>query len=103
NYLKAVQLPETYLDKPITELSGGEKQRVALVRNLMYMPEVLVLDEVTSSLDAANSGIILSFIRQLNEEQNRTVLWVTHKEQEIRHADRLLEVINGKVEEIIYG
>ena len=49
--LKVVGLPENYLDKRITELSGGEKQRVAMIRNIMYVPDILLLDEPTNYLD----------------------------------------------------
>lgn len=99
-FLKEVRLPENYLKKPVHELSGGEKQRVALVRNMLFMPKVLVLDEVTSSLDTENSEIILSLIKKINRQENCAVLWVTHKEKEIKEADRLIEVKNGGVKEI---
>lgn len=99
-YLERVKLSKKDLKKPIKELSGGEKQRVALIRNLMFMPEVLVLDEVTSSLDNENSNIILSMIKQINQEEGCTVLWVTHKEEEIQHASRVLEVKDGEVKQL---
>lgn len=98
-YLQMVRLPKAYLTKAIKDLSGGEKQRVALIRNMMFMPEILVLDEVTSSLDSENSEIILSLVKKINTEEKCTVLWVTHKEEEIRQADRVLEVKNGGVVE----
>lgn len=101
--LETVQLSDTYLDKPIKELSGGEKQRVALIRNLMYPPKVLLMDEVTSSLDAENREIVLSFIRQLNEEENVTVLWITHNQEEIEASNKIIRLINGKMEDTNHG
>lgn len=101
--LKLVQLPSTYLDKPIQDLSGGEKQRVALIRNLMYPPKVLLMDEVTSSLDKENREIVVSFIRRLNEEENVTVLWVTHNQDEIDASSEIITINNGKLEETADG
>lgn len=88
-----------YLNKPIIDLSGGEKQRVALVRNLLYQPDVLLLDEVTSSLDAENKEIIYSIIDEMNTKESVTVLAVTHDEREIKMADRVLTIIEGRLED----
>lgn len=98
--LKTVQLPENYLDKSIHELSGGERQRIALVRNLMYSPNVLLMDEVTSSLDKENKEIILGFIKRLNQEQNITILWITHDTEEINESNRLIQLKDGKMEDV---
>lgn len=95
--LERVKLNRSYLDKAVKDLSGGEKQRVALVRNLMYKPDVILLDEVTSSLDAENKDIIYTILDELNEEDNITILSVTHDEREITQADRIIQIINGKV------
>ncbi|UJF16310.1 ATP-binding cassette domain-containing protein [Jeotgalibaca sp. MA1X17-3] len=95
--LKMVQLPESYLDKKVTTLSGGEKQRIALIRNIIFLPEILLLDEVTSALDTENRRIIGQAIRQLNKEKGITVLWVTHNEEEIQESDYKIEIINGEI------
>lgn len=97
--LEEVQLPSDYLDKKINDLSGGERQRVALIRNMMYPPKVLLMDEVTSSLDRENRENILAYIKRLNAKQNTTILWVTHIQDEIDASDRLLEIVDGKLEE----
>lgn len=101
--LEAVQLSEAYLDHPIHELSGGERQRVALIRNLMYPPEVLLMDEVTSSLDKENREIVSSFVTQLNEEEQVTVLWITHNEEEIQASNRIIHLEAGKMEDVNHG
>ena len=98
--LHTVQLPETYLNKPIRELSGGERQRIALVRNLMYAPNVLLMDEVTSSLDKENKEIILTFIKRLNQDKKLTILWITHDTQEIKESNRLILIKDGRAEDI---
>lgn len=101
--LKIVQLPSTYLDKPIQDLSGGEKQRVALIRNLMYPPKILLMDEVTSSLDKENRAIVVSYIRRLNKEEKTTVLWITHNQDEIDASSEIITINNGKLEAIADG
>lgn len=56
--LKSFQLPETHLTKSVSQLSGGEKQRIALIRALQFNPDILLLDEISSALDQKTSGII---------------------------------------------
>lgn len=97
--LERVKLSENYLDKQIKELSGGEKQRISLVRNLLYKPEVLLLDEITSSLDAENKEIVYAILDELNTEEDMTLLFVTHDEREIKQADRVLRIRDGLLEE----
>lgn len=97
--LKDVQLDQSFLDKKITSLSGGEKQRVAFVRNLLFLPEVLLLDEVTSALDEENSQIIHSIISKLNKENNVTILWITHDRNEYLTSNRRLFIEDGLLKE----
>ncbi len=96
--LDKVMLSEQYLDQKITELSGGEKQRVALIRNVLFTPEVLLLDEVTSALDAENRKVISEAILRLNRENKITVLWVTHNTDEINDAAKTIEMKEGRLE-----
>lgn len=96
--LNKVKLSESYLTRKITALSGGEKQRVALIRNVLFTPRILLLDEVTSALDAENREVISKAIANLNQEENVTVLWITHNTDEIQSAVRTIEVKAGEVE-----
>ena len=73
-------------------LSGGEKQRVALAGLLAVEPEILVLDEPTSMLDAAGRREVLEYLQALRSE--KTILHVTHHLEELLDADRIL-VLNG--------
>lgn len=83
-------LPEETLSKSINELSGGEKQRVSLIRNLQFLPKVLLLDEITSALDEQNKKNVNEIIHQYVREQQIAVLWVTHDKDEISHADEVV-------------
>ncbi|MBT2731812.1 ATP-binding cassette domain-containing protein [Carnobacterium sp. ISL-102] len=97
--LNEVGLGKEYLTKQVTTLSGGEKQRIALIRNLLFLPEILLLDEVTSALDSANQEIIRKLIRTINEERGVTVLWVTHNQTEIDLSNRVIHLVDGEMEE----
>lgn len=89
-YLARFRLPDSMLKKSINELSGGEKQRISLIRNLQFLPRVLLLDEVTSALDEENKRHVNALIHQLVAEHQLAVLWVTHDVEEIRHADEVI-------------
>ncbi|HBX47825.1 MAG TPA: methionine ABC transporter ATP-binding protein, partial [Clostridiaceae bacterium] len=72
----------------------------ALMRTLMFTPEVLLLDEVTSALDSENTLIVENIINKLNNEGS-TVLWVTHNdEQSIKYANKLLTLENGEIKSL---
>ncbi|MFU8908107.1 iron efflux ABC transporter ATP-binding subunit FetA [Proteus sp. DFP240708] len=83
-------LPESIMKKGINELSGGEKQRISLIRNLQFMPKILLLDEITSALDEDNKTKVNDVIHQYVKDQNLAVLWVTHDQNEIKHADDVI-------------
>lgn len=89
-WLARVNLATSMLDKPIGELSGGEKQRVALLRNLQFTPQVLLLDEVTSALDVENGSTVRQLIDELVSEQSMAALWVSHNRDEIAAASRVI-------------
>lgn len=98
-------LPQDTLTKSINTLSGGEKQRVSLIRNLQFLPKVLLLDEITSALDDANKRNVNDIIHRYAREQNIAVLWVTHDSNEISHADDVitLQPQGGKMQEANRG
>ncbi|MCV5692768.1 iron ABC transporter ATP-binding protein FetA [Escherichia coli] len=90
DFLERFALPDSILTKNIAELSGGEKQRISLIRNLQFMPKVLLLDEITSALDESNKHNVNEMIHRYVREQNIAVLWVTHDKDEINHADKVI-------------
>lgn len=81
-------------------LSGGEKQRVAIARALIHEPEILFADEVTASLDSKRSKQVMEIIRHIAETRKITVLMVTHDEDMLQYADRIVTMKDGKILEI---
>lgn len=91
--LAQFELPETILQKNITALSGGEKQRISLIRNLQFLPQVLLLDEITSALDESNKRNVNEIIHHYARDKQTGVLWVTHDKDEINHADEIITLM----------
>ena len=86
-----------YLNKEVVKLSGGEKQRLALVRSLLFKPEILLLDEVTSALDKTNSKVVEDCIKKLNDE-GLTVFWISHQvEKHEKLANRVFTLDDGRL------
>ena len=96
--LKYVGLSEQTLTQKVNDLSGGERQRVALIRNILFLPKVLLLDEVTAGLDEANKEIIHTWLKHLNVDRHVTTIMITHDTQEIAAADTLMQVVAGRLE-----
>ena len=79
------------------ELSGGEKQRVAIARVLMREPKIILADEPTASLDSQAGERITRILRDIAEEQQRTVVMVSHDEWLSRFAEKVVCLHDGKV------
>ncbi|MDO5037786.1 MAG: ATP-binding cassette domain-containing protein [Tissierellia bacterium] len=91
------KMPLDYLDQEVGDLSGGEKQRIALIRGLLILPEVLLLDEVTSALDPENKDLVRQILCQLNRE-GTTLVAITHDQEGARrYAKRILTLDEGKI------
>lgn len=96
SWLKKVNLAADMLDKNIVQLSGGEKQRVALLRNLQFLPDVLLLDEITSALDEENKQAIKLLIEDLVVEKGVAAIWISHDKAEINQAQRVLTLVSAQ-------
>jgi iron(III) transport system ATP-binding protein len=88
-------------ERPANQLSGGQQQRVALARALSYEPDILLLDEPLSNLDAKLRPELLDQIQALQRERGTSVLFVTHDQTEAMVASHRIAVMNhGKIEQI---
>lgn len=83
-----------------SQLSGGEQQRVAIARALVNDPKIILADEPTGNLDAANQQIVLDLLSDLHA-QGRTILMVTHDEHVGRRADRRINLDHGRIIETL--
>jgi putative ABC transport system ATP-binding protein len=81
------------------QLSGGEQQRVALARAFMMRPSVLLADEPTGNLDTENGRHILELLIHLNKQEGTTLILVTHDDMLASHADRRINLRDGKIED----
>lgn len=96
--LKQVGLSDDLLDVAPFALSGGQKHRVAIAGVLAMQPEVLILDEPTAGLDPAGRTEILELLKKLHEENNITVILVSHSMDDVaRYAGRILVMNRGEL------
>lgn len=94
--LETVQL-EARADNFPSQLSGGEKQRIAMCRALINRPKILFADEPTGNLDSENGKTILSQLIDLKTEHGATLILVTHNPDISRAADRVLAIKDGRL------
>ena len=91
-------LSREFLDRPPLQLSGGEKQRVAIATALARQPEVLMLDEPTSGLDPLGKEEVIAAIRRARDELDITVILVEHESEYVADfADRVIVLSEGRV------
>jgi len=81
-----------------SNLSGGEQQRVAIARSLVTKPALLLADEPTGNLDSTNGQQITALLRRLVDEQDQTIVMVTHDPSVAAQADRLIRLRDGVIE-----
>lgn len=100
SWLERMQITE-FATRNISQLSGGQRQRVALARSLVVEPEILLLDEPLSALDAHLKVRMQSVLQGLQRELGITFVYVTHSQSEsFAMADRVVIMSKGKVEQI---
>lgn len=79
------------------QLSGGQQQRVAVARALVNSPQVILADEPTGNLDSEHGEGVMKLLRQLNKEGS-TIVMVTHSQRDASFADRVVRLLDGKIQ-----
>ncbi|MFL5999018.1 MAG: ABC transporter ATP-binding protein [Streptomyces sp.] len=100
--LQQVGLGERARHRP-TEMSGGQQQRVALARALITRPEVLFGDEPTGALDSRTSREVLTLLRSMVDREGQTIIMVTHDPVAASYADRVVFLVDGRVNGELIG
>lgn len=77
------------------QLSGGQCQRVAIARAIIGNPEIILADEPTGNLDSHMSAEVMEILHRLNEEDKRTIVMVTHNEEQARQTHRIIRMFDG--------
>lgn len=90
------------LEKSPYELSGGEKQRVAICRALINDPDIILADEPTGNLDSKAGKNVMEALRQINEEWNKTVVMVTHDPKLASYCRKLVFLKDGEIMEVLH-
>lgn len=85
------------LSKMPREMSGGERQRVAIAKSLLHSPSVIMLDEPTGSLDSANSDKVMRLLLKINKERGVSIIQVTHNPDAAGVGDRIIKLSDGEV------
>jgi peptide/nickel transport system ATP-binding protein len=101
HYLDLVHLDPDVATRPPGVLSGGQRQRVAIARALAAGPEVLIADEITSSLDVSVQSAVLNLMRELQRDLGLTVIFVSHNLATVRYVSDVIAVMYlGRVVEV---
>jgi putative ABC transport system ATP-binding protein len=83
------------------QLSGGQQQRVAIARSLINQPALVLADEPTASLDSERAFQVVETLAELVHEQNRAGVMVTHDLRMVKYADRIVQMLDGRIERIV--
>lgn len=88
---------EEFATREPARLSGGQKQRVAIAGVVALRPDIIILDEATSMLDPEGREEVISTIKKIKEENNLTVLSITHDIDEAANANRVMVMRQGEL------
>lgn len=94
--LDLVGLKKHKKHKPM-QMSGGQQQRVGVARALVVEPEIIFADEPTGNLDSNTSAEVMTLMKRIVKEQNRTLVMVTHDNHLASFADKIFHIRDGKI------
>lgn len=97
--LKEVGLADRIKHKP-KEMSGGQQQRVGIARAFVARPEIVFADEPTGNLDSRTTLEVMDIIKNIANENNQTIVMVTHDRKLSEYADKIIHILDGKIESV---
>lgn len=99
--LYSLGLKEDHLSRPISQLSTGERQRLALMRALTLKPKALLLDEPTASVDKDNALKVEALLTRYRQQRGVPVLWISHEREQLKRvAEKVYQLNDGKLERL---
>ena len=94
--LKSIKIKETLYEEKVCNLSGGEKERIALLRAIINDPKIVFADEPTGALDKANAELVMDVLKKISKK--KLVIMVSHNKNLVeKYADRVIEISDGKI------
>ena len=93
---------EKVMNNNATKMSGGQQQRTAIARALLNNPDIILADEPTGNLDSNSTETIYNLLRDINEKFGTTFIIITHDRRIAEKADRIIEIVDGKINVDIY-
>jgi len=100
--LERVRLPRSFIDRYPHQLSGGEKQRIAIARAFLSSPRLVICDEITSALDVSVQASVTELLMELHRETNATYVFITHDINLVRQiAHRIAVMYRGELVEVV--
>ncbi|OOM06665.1 ABC transporter ATP-binding protein [Clostridium saccharobutylicum] len=94
--LELVGMKERMGHQP-NELSGGQKQRVAIARSLATNPSIILADEPTGALDSATGRLVMDLFHKINEEEGKTIVFITHNNELAEETQRIITLKDGNI------
>ena len=88
---------ESRMNHMPNELSGGQKQRVAIARSLVNNPSIILADEPTGALDSETSTMVMDIFNDLNKNQGKTIILITHSKEIAEQCPRIVTIKDGKI------
>ena len=88
---------ESRMNHMPNELSGGQKQRVAIARSLVNNPAIILADEPTGALDSETSAMVMNIFNDLNKNQGKTIILITHSKEIAEQCPRIVTIKDGEI------
>ncbi len=94
------QYTDTNIGEGGLKISGGQRQRISLARSLIFDPEILIMDEATSAMDAETESIVIKNLKDYKLRHNLTIILISHNQSNLKICNQIYEITNGELKRI---